>query len=123
MDQGPLPTGPWTGYFAAFSALLLYFFAHMEKEVAVILDAPVSFFIAITVIGFILWGIFRARHGHQLDVIPVLHQRLAAKDEDIKRKDEENTRLAELLKEATEQKQEEIKNATLIINNHYHYSQ
>lgn len=67
--------------------------------------APVLFTVAVAVVGFLIWGAHRYRHGRRLDEIPILQRELTAKDGDLRRKDEEIKKLTELLKEATEQKQ------------------
>ncbi|HEV8718868.1 MAG TPA: hypothetical protein VGX03_39365 [Candidatus Binatia bacterium] len=65
---------------------------------AVIFGAPVAFTIAVAFAVFIAWLIFRFLHQRELGQIPVLKERLAARDDEI-------TRLNRLLKEASEQKQ------------------
>jgi hypothetical protein len=107
MGSGDIPTGTPSGYFAALFLLLSYVVSHLEAEVAVVWGAPVLFAVAVAVIGLLIWGAFRYRHGRRLDEIPILQRELTAKDGDLRRKDEEIKKLTELLQEAIKQKQTE----------------
>lgn len=80
-----------------------YLLSHLEDEVNVVAGAPLLFLLTIAIVGFILWRIFLMLHERELAQIPLLEKRLIAKDDDIKRRDEEISKLTRVLEERSEE--------------------
>jgi len=71
--------------------LLQYFAQHWRDEVTIVTGAPIAFAVAVLLVSLILRGVFHLLHKRELDTIPILKERLDAREEDIARRDREIT--------------------------------